>query len=116
MAITVLRLDYLAALTRATNRGGPDALHRVLDFAQRWVSRGDWSTVETGLAYAHATNALLDARRAEEDRLHLEVPTWSAIDPPGTASAHPLGEAIPVGRAEPPCRAEQLADQGRHHR
>lgn len=78
---TVLRLDYLSALTRATNRGGPDALYRVLDFAQRWVSRGDWSSVQTGLDYVQVTNALLDARRAEEDRLHLEVPAWSATGP-----------------------------------
>ncbi|HQY99999.1 MAG TPA: Fic family protein [Propionicimonas sp.] len=76
---TILRLDYLSALSRATNRGGPDALYRVLDFAQRWVSRGDWSTVDAGLSYAHATNALIDARVAERDRLHLGVPVWSAI-------------------------------------
>lgn len=62
---TILRLDYLSALTRATNRGGPDALYRVLDFAQRWVSRGDWSTIATGLSYSRATNALIDARSAE---------------------------------------------------
>jgi len=54
-------------------------LYRVLDFAQRWVSRGDWSTVDAGLSYAHATNALIDARVAERDRLHLGVPVWSAI-------------------------------------
>jgi hypothetical protein len=75
---TILRLDYLSALTRATNRGGPDALYRVLEFAQRWVSRGDWSTTTSGLSYAQATNALVDARAAEADRLHLEVPPWSA--------------------------------------
>jgi hypothetical protein len=79
---TILRLDYLSALTRATNAGGPDALFRVLDFAQRWVSRGDWSTVETGLRYTHATNALIDPRDAENDRLHLEVPAWSATSTP----------------------------------
>lgn len=75
---TILRLDYLSALTRATNRGGPDALYRVLDFAQRWVSRGDWSAVGAGLNYAHITNALIDARDAESNRVHLEVPAWSA--------------------------------------
>lgn len=79
---TILRLDYLSALTRATNRGGPDALYRVLDFAQRWVSRGDWSTVHAGLTYAQATNALMDARHAESDRVHLEVPAWSAAGTP----------------------------------
>lgn len=75
---TILRLDYLSALTRVTNQGGPDARYRVLDFAQRWVSRGDWSTIASGLSYAQATNALTDARDAERDRLHLEVPAWSA--------------------------------------
>lgn len=81
---TILRLDYLSALTRATNRGGPDALYRVLDFAQRWVSRGDWSTIDAGLSYAQATNALIDSRNAENDRVHLEVPAWSATGAPTT--------------------------------
>jgi hypothetical protein len=77
---TVLRLSYLSALTRATNGGGPDGLFRVLDHAQHWVSRGDWSTVRTGLAYAQATNALVDAHEAEQRRIHLDVPRW---DPTG---------------------------------
>ena len=90
---TILRLDYLSALTRATNRGGPDALYRVLDFAQRWVSRGDWSTVGAGLTYARATNALIDARNAESDRVHLEVPAWSA-----TGALADTGSASPQSR------------------
>ena len=95
---TILRLDYLSALTRATNRGGPDALYRVLDFAQRWVSRGDWSTVDTGLSYAHATNALTDARNAESNRVHLEVPAWSATGTPtstGTGAPRRRGKTSP---------------------
>ena len=97
---TILRLDYLAALTRATNRGGPDALHRILDFAQRWVSRGDWSSVATGLNYAHTTNALLDARRAEEDRLRLEVPAWTASGPGSSSGDMGLrGKTIPQSAA-----------------
>lgn len=76
---TVLRLSYLSSLTRATNRGGPDALFRVLDHAQHWVSSGDWSTVPSGLAYAQGTNALVDAHEAERNHLYLEIPRWDVI-------------------------------------
>lgn len=41
---TVLRLDYLSDLARATADGGPAGLYRVMDFAQRWVSVGDFSS------------------------------------------------------------------------
>ena len=81
---TILRLDYLSALTRATNGGGPDALHRILDHAQHWVSQGDWSTLHTGLTYTQDTNALVDARTAGEQRLHLEVPVPTAVGRPAT--------------------------------
>lgn len=74
----ILRLDYLSALRRVTHYANPDALHRVLDHAQHWVQRGDWSSVAAGADYLNRTNALLDAREAEERRLHLEVPRWSA--------------------------------------
>ncbi|MDO5534221.1 MAG: Fic family protein [Propionibacteriaceae bacterium] len=76
---TILRLDYLSALTRATNDGGPEALFAVFNHAQHWVSRGDWSTVESGLAFCRRTNALVEPREAEESRLHLVVPRWSAV-------------------------------------
>jgi len=76
---TVLRLDYLSSLTRASNDGGPDGLFRVLDHAQRWVSRGDWATVASGTQYCTSTNALVDAHRAEQERIHLDIPAWTAM-------------------------------------
>lgn len=80
---TILRLDYLSALRRTSNDGGPDALFRVFDHAQHWVSRGDWSSVDSGLTYCRSTNALVEASVAEQERLHLEVPRWSALPPAG---------------------------------
>lgn len=77
---TVLRLSHLSSLTRATNGGGPDGLFRVLDHAQHWVSRGDWGTVASGLAYCQETNSLIDPHEAERERLHLEIPRWDAIE------------------------------------
>lgn len=78
---TIQRNSYLDTLTRASNDGGPDGLFGVLDHAQHWVSRGDWSTIATGLDYAQTTNALVGARQAEQDHLHLEIPPWEAIQP-----------------------------------
>lgn len=86
---TILRLDYLSALRRATHDGGPDALFRVFDHAQHWVSRGDWSSVDSGLTYCHDTNALVEASTAEQERLHLVVPRWSALPPPPKPNAAP---------------------------
>jgi hypothetical protein len=95
---TVLRLDYLGSLTRATNDGGPDGLFRVLDHAQQWVSRGDWSTIPSGLDYSQATNALVDARQAEQERIHLDIPAWTAL-PDRAREPEPR-------RAHPPDRAD----------
>lgn len=79
---TIQRNSYLDTLTRASNNGGPDGLFRVLDHAQHWVARGDWSTIATGLDYAQATHALVTARQAEQNHIHLEIPTWEQVAPP----------------------------------
>ena len=78
-------------------------MYRVLDFAQRWVSRGDWSTVDAGLSYARVTNALIDARNAESARVHLEVPAWSATGTPtssGNAAQQGARPDFPVDETQ----------------
>ena len=76
---TILRLDYLSALTRATNDGGPAGLHRVMDYAQRWVSVGDFSSTDGAVQYLEETNALVDPREAERNRYRLEIPRRSVM-------------------------------------
>lgn len=76
---TVLRLDYISALTRATNDGGPAGLHRVMSHAQHWVSVGDFSSTLAGLAYLEETNAMVDAREAERSGYRLEIPRRSVL-------------------------------------
>lgn len=79
---TIQRNSYLDTLTRASNNGGPDGLFRVLDHAQHWVARGDWSTIATGLVYAQSTHALVTAREAEQNHIHLQIPAWEQVAPP----------------------------------
>jgi Fic/DOC family len=57
---TVLRNDYMSALTRTTAGNGPDGLRRVLDFAQNWVARGEFADLDIADRYLRATNALVD--------------------------------------------------------
>ncbi|MCA0253365.1 MAG: Fic family protein [Actinobacteria bacterium] len=78
---TIQRNSYLDTLTRASNNGGPDGLFRVLDHAQHWVARGDWSTIATGLDYAQTTHALVTARDAEQNHIHLQIPVWEQVAP-----------------------------------
>lgn len=70
---TVLRTDYLSALTRATADGGPDGLHRVLEHAQRWVTVGDFSTMSAGSKYCLVTDAMYDPGVAERRGKHLRI-------------------------------------------
>lgn len=93
---TIQRSSYLDTLTRATNGGGPDGLHSVLDHAQHWVSRGDWSTIPSGLSYAHSTNALIGAREAERDHVYLEIPRWDPVP-----SSPPPHRGVARGRTTP---------------
>lgn len=94
---TILRSDYLSALVRTTADNGPDGLHRILDFAQRWVARGDWRGLDSSTGYLEATNALMDSRRAEAEHIYLEIPAWSAIQ---NASAQRAVDEQPRGTTE----------------
>jgi Fic family protein len=71
---TVYRLNYLSALKAATHTEGDQALIAALQFAQRWTARIDWGSRETAEADLTRTNALRDAREAEEAGLRLTMP------------------------------------------
>lgn len=71
---TVYRANYLAALKAATHTAGDQALISVLQFAQRWTARVDWSSRATAEADLVRTNALRDAREAEDAGVRLQLP------------------------------------------
>jgi hypothetical protein len=77
---TVLRTDYLSALTRATADHGPEGLHRVLEHAQRWVSVGDFSTMKDGSRYCLVTDAMYEAGVAERRGKYLRILRPGEID------------------------------------
>jgi hypothetical protein len=68
------RDDYLGGL-RALSRGAdPRPLVRVLDYAQDYASRIDWSDVDTARVQLEATNALVPPDEAEERGARLVLP------------------------------------------
>jgi len=92
---TVLRNDYMSALTRTTAGNGPEGLHRVLDFAQNWVARGDFTELEISDRYLRATSALVDSGRADREGIQLRLLK--------TGELEELGEvAYPATTAPPP--------------
>jgi Fic family protein len=71
---TVYRLNYLAALKAATHTSNDAALVAALALARRWTARinfFDRTTAETDL---ERTNALRDAREAEDAGVRLALP------------------------------------------
>jgi Fic/DOC family len=72
---TVYRNNYLAALTGLSNQAGTgQSLIAVLQFAQRWTARIDWSGFETARELLTACNAFLDPSLAEATGQHLTFP------------------------------------------
>jgi Fic/DOC family protein len=71
---TVYRANYLAALKATTHAGGDQALIATLQFAQRWTARIDWSSRGTAEVELSRTNALRDAREAEDAGVRLQLP------------------------------------------
>lgn len=70
---TVLRNEYVSALTRTTAGNGAAGLHRVLDHAQKWVAFGEFGDLETADRYLRVTNATTDAGVAAVEGIHLKV-------------------------------------------
>jgi hypothetical protein len=71
---TVYRLNYLSALQAATRTGNDQALIATLSFARRWTARVNFSTRSSTEADLVATNALRDARDAENAGIGLKPP------------------------------------------
>jgi fido (protein-threonine AMPylation protein) len=61
---TVYLEDYLLALRALTRQGRTDAFSRMLDRAQEFVSRIDFSNMDSALAMLRAANAFEDASEA----------------------------------------------------
>ena|GEM_PF-4302329 len=67
--------NYLDALSAvSTGNGDGQSLHAVLDFAQNWVSRIDWSSFETANLQLEQTNAYRDPGEAELSGNRLRLP------------------------------------------
>lgn len=77
---TILRTDYLSALTRSTADNGPDGLHRVLEHAQHWVSVGNFSTVQAGSQYCLLTGAMYESGVAERRGKYLKILRPGEVD------------------------------------
>jgi hypothetical protein len=61
---TAYRTDYLSAL-KAFSHGHTDPLIRMLDVAQAYTHRIDWSTLENARAALAATNAFAEGPDAQ---------------------------------------------------
>jgi fido (protein-threonine AMPylation protein) len=73
---TVYRNNYLAALSGLSNQAGAgESLIAVLRFAQRWVTRIDWSDFGQSIEQLTATNAFVDSGLAERTGQRLIFPT-----------------------------------------
>jgi hypothetical protein len=71
---TVYRLEYLSGLRALTNSAQPTPLIRVLDFAQRYTTQLDFSTMESARHQLTGTNAFVDPAEALERGVRLTLP------------------------------------------
>ena len=71
---TVFRLDYLAALKAATHNDVFAPMIAVLDFAQRYTARVDFTSIATAQADLTRTNAMRDAYEADQAGVRLTLP------------------------------------------
>lgn len=74
MVPLVFRNEYMTALRAMSANANPRPLVRVLDRAQRWVSRVDWSDSRTVTAALLRSNALVTPDEAERLNLLLRDP------------------------------------------
>lgn len=78
---TVYRNNYLAALSGLSNDTNPDALARVLGFAQRWVAAGDWDVRVNAERYLHASNAYREPTAEQAGEARLRIPDPADLHP-----------------------------------
>jgi len=70
----VYRDDYLQGLRALSRNANPQALIRVLDFAQAYAAAIDWSDLRAAERALEKTNAFVEPEIAEERGLRLELP------------------------------------------
>ena len=73
---TIFRNNYLSALKAMTHQGKPEALIRVLDFAQKYTSLIDWSDFKRSQTMLLATNAFEDPNTADVFGKRLILPEF----------------------------------------
>lgn len=71
---TVFRLNYIASLKAATQSDAFAPMIAVLDFAQRYTARVDFSTMASAEADLDRTHAFRDPYEAEQAGLRLQLP------------------------------------------
>lgn len=96
---TVLRLDYLSALSALTHNENSDGFVKVLDFAQRYVAQMDFSDFDQAVRKLEVTHAFADAARAERDGVRLLLPSklplgWESAEPMVEKSGDARGNSI----------------------
>jgi hypothetical protein len=72
---TVYRNEYLSSLRALTHNMHPMPLIRVLDFAQRYVTQLDLSTLASGSRVLEATHAFVDPTDALDKGIRLTLPS-----------------------------------------
>ncbi|GGH37374.1 Fic family protein [Microbacterium album] len=113
---SVLRSDYWSALTRATADHGPHGLYRVLDRAQRWVSLGDFSTLQAGSRYCLVTDAMYDAGVAERRGKYLRILRPGEIDELPVPSMAELGDETDTTKSWVEIAAREASPSARGRR
>lgn len=71
----VYRGEYLTSLNALSANSRPDALPRVLAFAQRWTAQVDFSDLHRAEAIMRATNAFVDPAVAHDHAIKLRLPS-----------------------------------------
>lgn len=99
---TVLRLEYLSALTSLTHNGRAEGLITVLDFAQRYTAQTDFSTLESATQMLTTTNAFEESATAAEQGKRIILPSqlplgWEFAQPDqnrGATDTDPFAQTI----------------------
>lgn len=84
---TILRLEYMSALSGITNNHNPQALRSVLRFAQQYTNQIDFSSLAAANTILSRTSAFTDSTAAQQEGLQLVLPSqlkyWEEDEQPG---------------------------------
>lgn len=98
---TVFRREYISALKDGSNTGDADALIAVMDFAQRWTTRSDFTNVTTALSDLFDGNASVEPEDAGEQGIRLQLPDRGRASQPPRAGAPQYGQFRPATPDDP---------------